>query len=103
VDLTEGDIREIRQQGDLRTYLRDLQAEARATNDRRKALVLAHPDLAAQLLQKPLALERADQWTGYLPGDLWDGRPNRSPVREQLAELVAEAERRATTSGRTPQ
>jgi hypothetical protein len=97
VDLTESGIREIRQQGDLRTYLRDLQAEARSNNNRLKALVLAHPDLAAQLLEKPLAFERPEQWSGYIAGNHWDGRPNRSPYREQLAALVAEAERRANT------
>lgn len=101
MDLTESDIHEIRQQGDLRTYLRDLQAEARATNARQRALVLAQPDLAAQLLEPPTALERADQWTGYIPGNHWDGRPNRSPVREQLAALVAEAERRANPEPHT--
>jgi hypothetical protein len=96
VELTEGDIREIRQQGDLRSFLADLQAEARTRNEQRKAAVLAHPDLAARLLDKPLALERPEQWTGYLaPTHNPSGAPNRSPVREQLAALIAEAEARA--------
>lgn len=97
MELTEDDIRLLRKQGDLKTFMRDGMTEARATNDRRKRLVLAHEDLAQQLTQPPIALARPDCWNGFVPPErLESGLINRSPVRTQLLELITEAERRAS-------
>jgi hypothetical protein len=98
----EDDVRAMRQQRDFAAFRREGMRAATATNDRRKRLVLAHPDLAEQLTKAPISLARPDCWSGYVPPEhLTSGAPNRSPVREQLAGLVAEAERRAAAP-RTP-
>lgn len=95
-ELNEDDVRALRQQKDLAQFIRDGMRAGTAANDRRKKLVLAHDDLAEQLTKAPIALVRADCWTGYLPPErLESGLLNRSPVRTQLLDLVAEAERRA--------
>jgi hypothetical protein len=95
-ELTEDDIRALQQQKDLGRFIRESLRAGASANTRRKQLVLAHDDLAEQLTQAPIALARADCWSGFMPPErLTDGRVNRSPVRTQLAELVAEAERRA--------
>lgn len=90
------DIRAMRADGDLGRLWRESLAQAGADNDDRKRRVLAHPDLAEQLTQPPVKFDRPECWTGYLaPERLPDGQPNRSPIRAQLAALVAEADRRA--------
>lgn len=95
-ELTEDDIRALRQQKDLAQLIRASMRTGTAANTRRKKLVLAHDDLAEQLTKVPIALARPDCWTGFVPPErLESGLINRSPVRTQLLELVAEAERRA--------
>ncbi|MFF1790795.1 hypothetical protein ACFVX9_30560 [Kitasatospora sp. NPDC058243] len=100
-DLTEDDIRALRQQKDLARMLKEGNARARIDSERRKRLVLGYEDLAEQLTQPPLAYARPDCWNGGLGTDqIQDGRPNRSPSYRQLAEICAEAERRAATTQR---
>jgi hypothetical protein len=76
--------------------IRDGMRAGAAENTRRRQLVLRYPDLAEQLTQPPLALQKPEQWSGCLaPTHTATGAPNRSPVRAQVAALIAEAERRA--------
>lgn len=77
----------------------------RRTAAHQRDQVLAHPDLAAQLVRR-LGYQRPDQWNGYVPprwfesggitGERWI--PNDSPARAVLVELVAEAAARAVAS-----
>ena len=53
--------------------------------------VLAHPDLAARLTADPIGYKTPEQWNGFIPPDSFNGQHNRSPRREALLELVAEA------------
>ncbi len=95
--LGEDDIRALRQQADLARFMREGMATAKATCEQRKHLVLQHTDLAQQLTKAPMSLARPDCWNGFLPPERYDtGSINRSPVRAQLAALIAEAEKRAT-------
>ncbi|MBV6697483.1 hypothetical protein KV557_10135 [Kitasatospora aureofaciens] len=101
-DLTEDDVRALRQQQDLARMLKDGNTRAKAECERRKRLVLGYPDLAEELTKPPLAYARPDCWNGGLGTDqIQDGRPNRSPSYRQLAAICAEAERRAANSART--
>jgi hypothetical protein len=95
--LGEEDIRALRQQKDLARFMRDGKANATATCEQRKRLVLQYDDLAQQLTKAPMELARPDCWNGFLPPEHTEaGARNRSPVRDQLAALIAEAERRAS-------
>lgn len=104
MNLTEQDVRELRQQGDLTRLLKQARAAGAAENARRRALVLKHPDLAERLTQPPISHTTPEHWTGYIPPahdpeTFGGGRPiNTSPIRAALAALVAEAEQRAGTS-----
>ncbi|MGA5819704.1 hypothetical protein ACPC54_17820 [Kitasatospora sp. NPDC094028] len=101
-DLTEDDVRALRQQKDLARMLKDDNARAKADCERRKRLVLGYPDLAEQLTQPPLAYARPDCWNGGLgTNEIQDGRPNRSPSYLQLARICAEAEHRSAATTRT--
>lgn len=90
----------LRAEGDLREALRASLADAKAACERNRRLVLAHPDLAAQLTQPPCEFSRPEVWTGYIGPEVvdldrrGDGTRNTSPHRAQLLALVAEAERR---------
>ena len=87
---TEWDISALRIQGDLSAYLRRCHAEAVATCKRRRAKVLAAPELASQLVNA-LQLTSADQWSGYIPPEHdCNGIPNRSPIRAALMQLIAD-------------
>lgn len=70
-------------------------AAARARCVERRALVLAHEDLARALTQPPLQHAKPEDWTGYIPPATANESMNTSPARKVLVELVAEAERRA--------
>lgn len=71
--------------------------EARQQAARRRARVLAHPDIAAQLTR--LGHERPDNWSDYVPPKIAyyaDGTSpaNDSPVRRELVAILnAVAER----------
>lgn len=100
-ELTEDDVRALRQQKDLARLLKEGNSRAKELCERRKRLVLGYPDLAERLTEPPLAYARPDCWNGGLGTDeIQDGRPNRSPSYLQLAAICAEAERRAATAHR---
>lgn len=71
-------------------------AQARATAKELRTLVLSYPDLATRLTEPPIGFKHADQWTGYVP-PAFDAdvggvvKPNRSPIREALLDIVTEA------------
>ena len=91
---TEWDIHDLRGQGDLIAYLTAARQRAVADCKRRRARVLADPELAAQLTDV-LRLANAAQWSGYVPPERdGNGWPNNSPIRIALAGLVAAAELR---------
>ncbi len=85
-----------------------IRAGARSEAASRRKRVLAHPDLAKLLTERPLGFQRPEQWNGYVPpaSGFW-GRlsrpsdvpvevPNNSPAYFALCELgraVAERER----------
>ncbi|NUS14537.1 MAG: hypothetical protein HOY69_24585 [Streptomyces sp.] len=100
-ELTEDDVRALRQQQDLARMLKDGNARAKKDCERRKRLVLGYEDLAERLTEPPLSYARPDCWNGGLGTDqIQDGRPNRSPSYRQLAEICAEAEQRAAEAHR---
>jgi len=68
------------------------------TNAERRRAVLAHPDLAARLTEPPLAYSDPSRWTGYIPPEMWQQLPNRSPRRTALVEIYEEALSRAATA-----
>lgn len=95
-DLSEDDIRALRQQNDLAAMLRDALARASEENGERRRIVLARPEIAERLTQPPASFARPDCWSGYVaPDRLPDGQPNRSPVRAQIAEILAAAQQAA--------
>lgn len=94
-DISEDDVRAMRQQQDLKQFIVDGMRAGAAVNAHRRGLVLAHPDLAAKLAEQPLCFNRPDQWTGFVPPAIWcTGAINTSPVRVALLAVAAEAERR---------
>jgi hypothetical protein len=58
---------------------------------RNRQVVLAHRDLAERLTRLPIGFGSPDQWTGFIPPEVWNGQHNDSPRRAALVELVAEA------------
>ncbi|GAA1455202.1 hypothetical protein GCM10009602_68850 [Nocardiopsis tropica] len=68
------------------------------TNAERRRAVLAHPDLAARLCEAPLGYSSPDRWTGYIPPEMWQQLPNRSPRRLALVEIYEEALSRASAA-----
>jgi len=87
------DLGAMRLEGDLKRMWAGVGQQAKDDNARRKALVLAHPDLAERLGKAPINI-RPDAWTGYVPMELGTAGINHSPIRRALAALVEEAERR---------
>lgn len=100
--LSEDDVSALRAQGDLSEYIRQELARASDEREHRRRLVLRHPDLAARLTQPPLPYTSPEHWGGHLGADTWTGRPNTSPQRTALLEIVAEAEQRATEAATRP-
>jgi len=90
----EEDLSAMRMEGDLKRMWEGVGKQAKADNDRRKRLVLAHEDLAQKLGEAPINI-RPDAWSGFVPMEHGAAGFNNSPIRRALAELVAEAERRA--------
>lgn len=101
-DLTDDDLRALHRDGDLTTYIKTQLADGARRRAERRALVLRHPDLAARLTQPPLPYTSPEHWGGHLGADTWTGRPNTSPERAALLEIVAEAEQRATEAATRP-
>lgn len=75
------------------------------TNQQRRELVLAYPDIAAKLTAPPMRLPRPEAWSGFIPAADYEatrGRvPNPSPYRRQLEAILAEAAERADREART--
>lgn len=67
-------------------------ATPRLQNERRRALVLRHPEVARRLTRPPLDYARPEQWTGYIPPESWNGEHNDSPRRAALLDIIAAAE-----------
>jgi hypothetical protein len=62
--------------------------------ERRRGMILRHPDLADRLAVA-LDLSSATAWSGYVPpSQAGDGRLNGSPVRAVLVELLHQAAER---------
>lgn len=98
MSISEQDMAAIRKQGDLKEFLKQIQAAAHAENRRRRTLVLRHPDLAKQLTKLPHRHTTPENWTGYIPPATdCTGAINTTPCRAALLTLVAEAEQRAAT------
>ncbi len=88
--------------------IRRIRAEARARTAERRRRLLAHPDIAQRLTERPLCFPRPGMWNGYVPpasgfwgrvsrpGELPVEVPNNSPAYFAFCELgraVAERER----------
>ncbi|NEA19843.1 cell surface glycoprotein [Streptomyces halstedii] len=84
VDLTEDDVKAMRQQGDLIRHMKAASAQARADNARRKKLVARYPDLNEQIH----ALPGHRTWSGSVGSNA------------RTAAIVAEAEQRAAGTTR---
>lgn len=63
-------------------------AEEHRKNQARRTRVLAHPDLAQRLCDRPYSLPTPEMWTGYVPPDLWRERHNDSPIRAQIIAVM---------------
>jgi hypothetical protein len=99
-ELTEDDVRALRQQKDLMRMMREAGREAAVKDQARKELVLRYPDLAERLA-KEHGLSSADKWNGRIPPEFTGGGArNPWPIRTALVEIVAEAEARAATASR---
>ena len=57
----------------------------------RRAVVLADPDIASRLRDRPLGYRHAEQWTGFVPPETFNGARNQTWEREALAGIVADA------------
>jgi hypothetical protein len=60
----------------------------------RRARVLQHPDLAELLTRPEVGYARPDQWTGYIPPEMWCEKRNDSPRRAALVAIATEAKAR---------
>lgn len=104
IPLTVDVVSALRAEGDFREALAALVDDARAQCDRRRRMVLAHPDLAQQLTAAPCKFATPEAWTGYIAPATYDVRGseqarNESPYRAQLVAIVAAAEARNTQKG----
>jgi hypothetical protein len=92
------EIAEMRAQGDLTRYRKEVTLASRSMIQERRAAVLRHPDLAAQLCDAPLSLTAPEKWTGFVPPETCEARQhqvrNDSPYRIQLAAIVTVAQQR---------
>lgn len=94
--LSLADARALMDENDVGRFIKHHMAEAKRAAAHRRALVLRHPDLAAQLTQPPIKFSRPEVWNGYIPPATdCTGAINTAPSRRVLLELVAEAEARA--------
>lgn len=80
---------------DIQRQVEEESAEERAKCQERRARVLAHPDIAAELLKPPFSASNPLFWSGYIPPAYHQGHHNDSPIRKQLiaiCNMVAERE-----------
>jgi hypothetical protein len=96
MNISEDDVRALREQKDLNQFLKDQKRAAATRHAHRRGLVLSCPDLATKLTEPPLKYKTPEQWTGFIPpATQCSGAVNTTPVRPALLALVEEAERRA--------
>lgn len=74
-------------------FARIRQAKTAEIADRRRR-VLAHPDLAARLTERPLDYTKPEQWNGYIPPEYWAQARNNCPRRAALLQLLADVRER---------
>lgn len=73
--------------------------QSKADSERRRKLVLSHPDLAKELCSFVIGYSKPENWNGWIPPELDSyGALNDSPRRAALVRLVAEAEGREAGS-----
>ncbi|MGW7001339.1 hypothetical protein ACWGCW_00580 [Streptomyces sp. NPDC054933] len=102
MNLSEDDVRAMRQQNDLKAFIAQHLRDAKTANAHRRGMVLAHRDLAAKLTAPPLEFPTPEAWTGFVPpATTCTGAINTAPTRAALVAIVAEAERRARHPQRT--
>jgi hypothetical protein len=95
MNVTEDDVRALRQQKDLTAFIKEQKRAAATRNAHRRGLVLAYPDIAVKLTEQPLNFSAPEKWTGFIPpSTLCTGALNTSPVRPALLALVHAAEQR---------
>lgn len=99
MNLSEDDVRAMRQQSDLKQFILNGMRDGAARNAHQRTAILAHPDLAKKLTEPPISLARPEQWSGYIPPAVTcTNAINPSPVRAALWAIAAEAERRTVQS-----
>ncbi|MGW1998465.1 hypothetical protein [Embleya sp. NPDC001921] len=87
------DVQALRKERAITEALMVQGAHALAERERRRRLVLRHPDLLARLGQDPIRLRVPSLWTGSLPAAEWNGSSN-SLLHNAYRAVVDEAERR---------
>lgn len=90
--IAEEDVRAMRQQGDLKEFIRLGMAQGRTDAAARKALVLRHPEIAARLTKPPFGYKSPEQWAGGVPPETFNGTRNDSPLRPAVLQLLADAQ-----------
>ncbi|WP_263165442.1 hypothetical protein [Streptomyces sp. SCSIO ZS0520] len=95
-EVTEADIHQMREQGDLGPFLRQQQALGHQRAAANLAAVRRHPDLMQQVADLGLRT-----WTGRVPPARdATGAINNSPLAARLTAIVTEAQRRTTETER---
>lgn len=94
MQIDEADIAAMHLQGDLVEFLKVSIRDGRAAAERRRALILRHPDLAERLTKDPLNYTTPEHWNGSVPPETWREARNDSPRRPAILALLDEAQRR---------
>lgn len=94
------------------TRAQEAAADRRSQREAVKDLIGRYPDLKARVVAAftvgPMTMASYDQWSGYIPLDTYNAggveRPNNSPIRIALAEILDEARHRyaAENHGEVP-
>lgn len=58
--------------------------------DKRRARVLAQPEIAKRLTQPPLRYSKPEVWNGYVPPATWREQTNNSPQRAALMQILSD-------------
>lgn len=84
---------------DIRLQVEEESADEREKCQARRARVLAHPDIAADLLKPPFSASNPLFWSGYIPPAYHMGKHNDSPIRKQLIAICNKVAEREGTDG----
>lgn len=84
---------------DIQKQVEEESAEEREKCQARRARVLAHPDIAAELLKPPFSASNPLFWSGYIPPAYHMGKHNDSPIRKQLIAVCNKVAEREGTAG----